>query len=284
MIAERLSIFYQNARGLRTKSLEFTQNILCNVYDLIVITETWLYDGIRDSEVSDGRYDVFRFDRDLKINTKSTGGGVMIMAKTEFGAQRCVDYCECGLTEILTITLPARSLSSSVDLHVTAVYIPPEPNRISSDIECVLNTLNRNFTSNPQHNYLLIGDFNLPNIHWDDSGPSYQRRGPVEVQNGGIQLISDLGFLGMSQYNTLKNKAGNTLDLSFSNLPLVINRSDFPLVKEDLSHPAFSIDILDISVTPLKESHNPRRNFTKGNYEALNTHFNDIATHIRIDR
>lgn len=49
-----LTIFYQNARSLQTKCLQLRQQIMCNDYDIIVITETWLHSGIFDGEFCDG--------------------------------------------------------------------------------------------------------------------------------------------------------------------------------------------------------------------------------------
>lgn len=59
-----ISIYYQNVRGLRTKSHEFLSNILDCDYDVVCVTESWLNDGFYSSEYFDSRYDVFRCDRD----------------------------------------------------------------------------------------------------------------------------------------------------------------------------------------------------------------------------
>lgn len=76
-----LTIFYQNVRGLRTKCLQFKQNLLGNTWDVVMITESWLHDGIYDGEICSCEYDVFRNDRDLKASDKRIGGGVMILVK-----------------------------------------------------------------------------------------------------------------------------------------------------------------------------------------------------------
>ena len=69
-----LSIYYQNVRGLRTKSHEFLSGILnCN-YDIVCITETWLNDGFYNNEFFDGRYQVFRCDRDSDTSGFERGG------------------------------------------------------------------------------------------------------------------------------------------------------------------------------------------------------------------
>jgi hypothetical protein len=75
-----------------------------------------------------------------------------------------------------------------------------------------------------QSNFLLIGDFNLPCISWNEIGPTHNKIGHTEAQTAGIKLTDELSFLGLKQYNTLKNHAGNTLDLAFSNLTLSVTQ------------------------------------------------------------
>lgn len=58
-----LSIYYQNTRGLRTKTEELYNNILLSSYDIIVFTETWLNSNICNSELIDSRYILYRRDR-----------------------------------------------------------------------------------------------------------------------------------------------------------------------------------------------------------------------------
>lgn len=215
-----LTIFYQNVRGLRTKCLQFRQNLLGNACDVVMITESWLHEGIYDGELCSSEYDVFRNDRDLKSSDKHTGGGVMILVKREFCARRCDALSLRPPTEMLSVTIPARALASTADLHICVAYVPPNAQRIPFDIDSILNAFTCTFDRNPGHNYLIVGDFNLPQINWNSGGPTYLKRGTIEIQNSGIKLVNSLSLLGLTQYNTLQNYAGNTLDLAFSNLPL----------------------------------------------------------------
>ena len=273
-MAPNLKVFYQNVRGLRTKCLEFRNNLLNSDHDIVVVTETWLHDGIFDEELGDCRYDVFRSDRDLKASNRRSGGGVMILTRRELDAVRC-DHSPPPPAEMLTITVPARALAASLALHITVAYVPPDT-QISSNIDSILNTFSFIFDRHPLHNYLILGDFNSPNISWSLNGPIYQRRGTTEIQEAGIRLINDLLLLGISQYNILKNHAGNTLDLAFSNLPLLLQKSSQPLVKVDRPHPPIIMEILDLAVKPLCEISPSRPNFKKGDYESLNAHFDNM--------
>jgi hypothetical protein len=271
-VVSNLIVYYQNTRGLRTKCTEFRQNLSLNYYDIVVISETWLQDSFFDGELCNGGYDVFRRDRDLDTCGKSTGGGVMILVKSSLEAWRGAAHEPRAPVEMLTVSVPARALASSADLHISAVYIPPDVARISRDIDSILNAINSAFNCKPLDNYLILGDFNLPNIHWNSSNPIFSSRGPTVIQEASLKLVYDLTLLDISQYNQLCNYAGNTLDLAFSNLPLNIEKS-VPVVREDPAHPPFSVEILDLTAKPLREASNARYNYRKADYEYLNKHF-----------
>lgn len=50
-----VNIYYQNVRGLRTKTDDVFKNILINNYNVIVFTETWLNSNVTNSEFIDMR-------------------------------------------------------------------------------------------------------------------------------------------------------------------------------------------------------------------------------------
>jgi hypothetical protein len=60
------------------KSHVFKRNVSFNFFDAIVITETWLLDGLYDSEYVDSRYIVYRRDIDYAATGQRYGGGVVI--------------------------------------------------------------------------------------------------------------------------------------------------------------------------------------------------------------
>lgn len=50
-LIQRPLVYYQNVRGLRTKliDLRMAQSVSSVIYDVIIVVETWLNDGIADS-------------------------------------------------------------------------------------------------------------------------------------------------------------------------------------------------------------------------------------------
>lgn len=83
-----LKVYYQNARGLRTKTDNFSNCVLTSDHDVIVLCETWLHEHVFDGELFDDRYVVYRNDRDPFITEKSRGGGCLIAVKCNLRSRR----------------------------------------------------------------------------------------------------------------------------------------------------------------------------------------------------
>lgn len=65
-----LSVYYQNVRGVKTKTLDIHNTILCYNLDIICFTGTWLDETVLSSELFDDRYCVVRTDRDGKFRSR----------------------------------------------------------------------------------------------------------------------------------------------------------------------------------------------------------------------
>jgi hypothetical protein len=82
-----IDIFYQNVRGLGTKSTEIFNNVCSYDFKIICITETWLNESHCSQKCFPGLYAVYRSDRDC--HTKSRGGGALIsISEADFGVKR----------------------------------------------------------------------------------------------------------------------------------------------------------------------------------------------------
>lgn len=76
-------VYYQNVRGLRTKLLDLCIAI-ASVYedfDIMVLVETWLNDGIANTELGLEDFNIYRLDRNPANNSHSRGGGVLIAVR-----------------------------------------------------------------------------------------------------------------------------------------------------------------------------------------------------------
>lgn len=127
-IVDKLSFMYQNVRGLKSKTIDFYNNILNSDHDIILITETWLNDSVLNSELSDGRYEVFRRDRG------SNGGGVMMLCSRRLNARARTEWQRDHI-ECLWVTVDGRTIGSEHNLHIALAYMAPDralPSRINS--------------------------------------------------------------------------------------------------------------------------------------------------------
>jgi hypothetical protein len=59
-LGNSLGIYYQNVRGLRTKQLEFYNNVCEANCDIICLSETWLNDRCYDHNLFPSNYTVYR--------------------------------------------------------------------------------------------------------------------------------------------------------------------------------------------------------------------------------
>ncbi|CAH2109299.1 unnamed protein product [Euphydryas editha] len=76
---DSLNVYYQNVRGLRTKTHLFYCNLMNSCYDIIILTETWLNSGVSSLELFNDRYVVYRRDREVSdFHCTKEGGSVLI--------------------------------------------------------------------------------------------------------------------------------------------------------------------------------------------------------------
>lgn len=139
-----------------------------------------------DSELSIPGFTVFRNDR-----SSSRGGGVLLIVRNTISARRITvptqHNCELLLVELLTPS----------PVTVCLIYVSPDPS-----IELVSSMIN---LIDPFVRTIILGDFNLPEIHWatlSGSSPS-------------SNLFCDFVFQHNMQQLVLEptHSKGNTLDL-----------------------------------------------------------------------
>lgn len=87
-----LSVFYQNVRGLRTKTSEVKMGLLAPQYHVYCLTETWLNSGFLDSELAGGNMLIFRKDRDYLLSGTSRGGGLSYCGGLENDSSKALQY------------------------------------------------------------------------------------------------------------------------------------------------------------------------------------------------
>ena len=80
------TIYYQNTRGLRTKTLDIYNYSTQINYSIIAFTETGLNDSFSDNELFSNNYSVYRSDRNYIGTNCRRGGGVLLAVNNKFNA------------------------------------------------------------------------------------------------------------------------------------------------------------------------------------------------------
>jgi len=177
--------------------------------EIIAITETWLKVSIKLTAFGSD-YQVFRQDRPI-----GNGGGVLLAVKQEIPCKIVlstnINRCDCLIVDI-------QHSNNSDFVRYCLVYRPPDV-----DLEGSLEVYNTifHYLQNTKH-YVLLGDFNLPDIKWDTLNT---------VSNVSKEFLTLCFKIGAEQMVDFPTRLNNCLDLI-----LCSNRS---MVKTMESEPPF---------------------------------------------
>ena len=223
-----LSIYYQNVRGLNTKTTSFYKSCCSSDFNIICITESWLGNSTFSAELFPSNYNVVRCDRKHELVNRSRGGGV-IMAFSED-----ITFIQLDTTHLSTliplIDIVICKCMYPYNFVICLLYAPPDIS--SEDFELFLNALELTLLNT---RCLIIGDFNDPHFCKNLASPS--------AKTSSLQLFCNV--LELNQRNNIFNTSGKILDLVFTNTqcPTTVSHYDQSLVPEDGYHPALNINI-----------------------------------------
>lgn len=281
-----LSLFYQNLGRARSKINEIYLNVSINNYDIICFTETNFDSSVYNDEIIDSRYTVFRRDRESSHSTKQGGGGALIAVKSQMSATRQIRW-ESQVEDIWLSILPNNSFKSS--FHICLCYLPPD--LPSKDLVNFNNNCQKVMLNSVDDRFLLLGDFNTPNITWEKHDHHSFLIPTSPLDKKAILLVETITICNLVQFNTIPNKSGRYLDLVFATLPIssISVTETEPLCRVDRHHLAYSVDISHPKTDgPIKPKQNKRFNFNKCDYTKIkldlnNTNWDELLSEGSID-
>jgi hypothetical protein len=218
-------IYYQNVRGLRTKTDIFFRNLLASNLKIVALTETNLQPYINSSELFPQSFNVYRSDRCLRTMGMSGGGGVLVALSNDYISYRVNDL-DFSYSGIDCVWVKIKKDKGGM-LYLGAVYIRPR-----SSLEAYQlffdSLLKLNLSEND--NVIIVGDFNL-NV--------FEKN--YDLSSGDNLCKELLFFLDIHDFklkNNILNFQSKTLDLVITNVGNTeVFRADDPLVQEDVYHP-----------------------------------------------
>lgn len=206
------SLFYQNVRGLRTKSKQFFGNSSSVDYHIIVLTEIWLNHSHFSNEYLNKSYVVYRKDRCDTGSTLSLRGGVIIAVKSNLTSS---DMKIPGADDIEYVCTKI-TLTQNSKLIVYAAYIPESDGLIYAKHSAAISKIPK--SPNDIIINFVLGDFNIPNSNWlvDDDNENLLIPITVKPQNA-ADFIESVLTNGLHQINSIRNEDQRLLHLVFTN-------------------------------------------------------------------
>ena len=191
-----INIMILNAQSCRTITIELHDLLIDKDLDILILTETWLYetgDEVLIKEMTPPGYKFFSFPR----NNGQSGGGIGFMVKEDL----CKNLLFFKLPYTTFEAVEARIFCLSTSFSIICVYRPPSSKKNHASIKTFRDEFHNLLEAfnNVRRDVLFTGDFN---IHFDThTDPNVQK------------VCSLLTELGLHQIvNTPTHKLGHILD------------------------------------------------------------------------
>lgn len=265
-----IDIYYQNVRGLRTKSKDFFCNSSSYEYDIIVLTETWLNKEHCSAEYFDDSFTVFRKDRCDTGSKLLRGGGVLVAIRNKL---KCAEFCLLDSMDLECICIQLK-LNSNTNAFIYVAYIPPNSDKATYSRH---STLINSIQYKSKDTILVMGDFNIPNVEWLLDTDDQKILLPINIRpDHAADFIADIMEHGLCQINSIRNDDNNLLDLVFTNDFSTAEIESAPaLIKIDGYHPPLLLSIewqLKANMTDTITI----RNFKYADYIGMNRYLDQI--------
>ena len=225
---------------------------------MLFLTETWLKPQITNSMVNIPDFNLIRSDR-----LSSKGGGVALYHN------KCLNIKELEKPSISTNYsnfdfLPIDLLLDKTSFRIICFYIPPCSSICHQTIRNVCSTI-ESFLQ-PTVPTILLGDFNLPKIDWENMSA-------VGVSTSSNEFLKFCLKHGLNQLVTSPtHKDGNILDLILCNTTansiIISSQVDCP-ISSTCDHNTLSFSLP--TIFPKKHScPNKYPNFRKADFDLIN--------------
>lgn len=255
----KLRIYYQNVRGIRSKTNDLLQAIKANDYNVIILTESWLKEGIFNREFIDDRYEVLRRDRSRSTSSKSDGGGVVV-AIIKSPRYTIINEDEWTTSSVEDLWFTLKPANGGKSISFSCVYIPGDLD--TARFETYTENVALRVNSSEDHTFVVVGDFNAPKFASTQKDETTPR----------ISLIREMmDEAGLEQFNTIRSNtiSNNLLDLVFCNKPINVEECTDPLLKIDEYHPPL-VATIEVNHTSIPDVEVKFRNYKRADWRQIN--------------
>lgn len=194
-----IEIYTQNVSGAASEIYNINQFLANTQYGIICIQETCFNQVTNvDQCNASTNFAFIRTDRSSSLNKRKRGGGLITFIHNQY------DYEEIRMSEKFLIEFQIFRVNiPSGKLYVMNIYMPPYKSRarMVTELDNILRHLL--FQYRPKH-FVMLGDFNLPNIKWtfDNERPGQLIcANEATLRNYETKFLQLRELFGMSQIN-----------------------------------------------------------------------------------
>ena len=227
------------------KSIEKATQLKATIHysnpDVIFLVETKLDSNYQTYSFLPPNYVAIRKDRNAH------GGGVLIAFRDDITAES-LDNLNSNCEIVWTKIHFARNKS----IFFASYYRPPSDHLASLEaLQASLTKLYRSHKKTP--NVVIAGDFNLPDIDWDNQQTTNTRT--ASKHNKLLEIISEFGLQNMVNDQT-RIESGNILDLILTGNPSIITNTHTTPGMSD--HEAVTFEV---NLNPIRNRKPPHKVF-----------------------
>ena len=250
-----------NAQSLENKMSELRAMIGTTKPGIVSVTETW-----GKSEKPDSVYDLEGYN--LYRNDRSDGyGGTILYIRKGIDQRVCRPLNTLGFDNSAWCWIIEKGGKKTL---VGSIYRSPnsteENNKLLLDKILLANEIAGD------NRVLILGDFNLPNIDWEEKE---LRRGARRIEEQMLDVVNDCFlFQHVKEDTRFRNIQASSLDLIFTKEERDVKNI---VVDEPLGGSDHGIVWADyVSEWRSRVVHKPRRMYSKGNYVKINEELDQI--------
>ena len=204
-----IKIYYCNVQSLRNKLSELHDILYTSDYNIVALTETWLIPQLTDGLLDPlGRFCIYRRDR----SNRAGGGVCLIISNILVSSNIAIDYTVFQHVELI------GSIAKIGNLHLSIFCYYSAPNTTAVNFKHSLDCLDSILTSCAIKTVLLLGDFNVPAVSWEDPVISSHTEGSKV-----FELIAFSRRFDLDQLNYFPTRGESVLDLVFTNDKLILS-------------------------------------------------------------
>ena len=169
----------------------------------IAITETWIKDHITDAQINIVNFNTFRSDRKM-----SRHGGTVLFINKKIIINEVSYFDDDFCSGVICLSKATKSI-------ISCIYRPPNSGKDSfANLLAFLTNFIKLHNCSDKYKILLFGDFNLPQIVWNDLLFTCN-----STENMCYDLNKFMDSFLLLQYVHAKTRLNNILDLFMTNDP-----------------------------------------------------------------